>query len=180
MGSCVKIAHNNEPIANRRDSFPASVLLGSPRGQCSLRRGSPYTVRSIGEVRTLSAPVKRSVAILVRQGEAFLSTCRADDDDELPGVWGLPAGSYRGAESLDELILRIGRDKLGVSLRPLRKLASGRQSRERYILEMELWEAEMSGVPQHPEWRWATAPVLEPGAAQGSFCCRLALDAFKN
>ena len=128
----------------------------------------------------MSSPVKRSVAILIRNGDTFLSTRRADDDDELPGVWGLPAGSYRGSESLEELILRIGRDKLGVSLRPLRKLASGWQSRERYILEMELWEAELSGVPRHPEWRWATAPDLEPGAAHGSFCCRLALDSFKN
>ena len=128
----------------------------------------------------MSVPVKRSVATLVRKGDAFLFTRRPDNDDELPGVWGLPAGSYRGSESLEELILRIGRDKLGVSLRPIRKLASGRQARERYILEMELWETEMSGAPRHPEWRWGTAPDLEPGAVQGSFCCRLALDALKN
>jgi ADP-ribose pyrophosphatase YjhB (NUDIX family) len=128
----------------------------------------------------LSVPVKRSVAILVRNGETFLFTRRADEDDELPGVWGLPAGSYRGSESLEDLVLRIGRDKLGVSLRPLRMLGAGRQSRERYVLEMELWEAEMTGMPRHPAWRWATPPVLEPGAAQGSLCCRLALDAFKN
>ena len=128
----------------------------------------------------MSIPVKRSVAILVRNGDSFLSTRRADHDDELPGVWGLPAGTYRTSESLEELISRIGRDKLGVSLRPVRKLASGHQARERYILEMELWEAAMSGVPRHPEWRWAAAPALEPGAVQGSFCCRLALDALKN
>jgi ADP-ribose pyrophosphatase YjhB (NUDIX family) len=111
----------------------------------------------------MSIPVKRSVAVLIRNGNNFLSTRRADDDDELPGEWGLPAGSYRGSESLEDLIVRIGRDKLGVSLVPVRRLAVGRQERERYVLEMELWEAEMSGAPRHPQWRWAIGKSLEAG-----------------
>jgi hypothetical protein len=92
----------------------------------------------------------------------------------------LPAGSYRGLESLEDLVIRIGREKLGVSLIPVRQLAAGRQGRERYILEMELWEAEMSGEPRHPTWQWATANVLEPGNSQGSLCCRLALEILKS
>src|ERR1051325_8271136 len=97
--------------------------------------------------------VKRSVAVLIRNGDLLLAIRRADDDDELPGIWGLPAGSYRNSESLADLITRIGRDKLGVAeLRPIRKLREGKQQRAQYILEMELWEAEMSGTPQHPAW----------------------------
>jgi ADP-ribose pyrophosphatase YjhB (NUDIX family) len=122
----------------------------------------------------MSLPVKRSVAVLIRSGNNFLSTRRADDDDELPGVWGLPAGSYRGSESLEDLIARIGRDKLGVLLFPVRRLAAGRQERERYVLEMELWEAEMSGSPRHPAWQWTTGKSLEAGESQGSLCCWLA------
>ena len=128
----------------------------------------------------MTRPVKRSVAVLVRNGATFLSTRRPDDDDELPGVWGLPAGSYRGRESLEDLVTRIGREKLGVSLIPVRRVAAGRQVRERYILEMELWEAEMSGEPRHPAWQWATAKILEPGNSQGSLCCRLALETLKS
>jgi ADP-ribose pyrophosphatase YjhB (NUDIX family) len=128
----------------------------------------------------MSLPLKRSVAILIRSGNKFLSTRRPDDDDELPGVWGLPAGSYRQSETLEHVIARIGKDKLGVILIPLRKLAMGRQQRERYILEMELWEVEMSGTPRHPAWQWATATILESGKSEGSLCCRLALDALKN
>ena len=128
----------------------------------------------------MSLPIKRSVAVLIRNEDTFLSTRRSDDDDELPGVWGLPAGSYRESETLQDLIERIGRDKLEVMLRPIRKLAQGRQPRERYILEMELWEAEMLGAPHHPSWQWATAEILEPGKLQGSLCCRLALETIRN
>ena len=128
----------------------------------------------------MSLPIKRSVAVLIRNADTFLSTRRSDGDDELPGAWGLPAGSYRGSETLQDLIERIGKDKLEVALRPIRKLAQGRQPRERYILEMELWEAEMFGVPHHPSWQWATAENLEPGKLQGSLCCRLALETIRK
>jgi len=121
----------------------------------------------------MSLPVKRSVAVLIRNGDQFLSSRRADDDDELPGVWGLPAGSFRGAETLQDLVSRIGTEKLGVALIPVRKLAVGRQERERYVLEMELWETEMAGTPRHPAWKWATAETLRPGESQGSLCCKL-------
>jgi 8-oxo-dGTP diphosphatase len=128
----------------------------------------------------MSLPIKRSVAVLIRNGDRFLSTRRAEDDDELPGVWGLPAGSYRGAETLEDLVVRVGRDKLGVTLIPVRKLATGRQERERYVLEMELWEAEMAGVPRHPGWLWATTEILELGDSKGSLCCRLTLQQLKG
>lgn len=92
----------------------------------------------------------------------------------------MPAGSYQGSETLEDLVRRIGRDKLGVALIPIRKLAQGLQTRERYRLEMELWEAEMAGEPQHPAWQWADAQILKPGELQGSLCCRLALEALKS
>ena len=128
----------------------------------------------------MSRPLKKSVAILVRSGDRILSTRRSENDDELPGVWGLPAGSYRDSETLEDLVARIGSEKLSVALKPVRRLAQGRQERERYILDMELWEAEMSGEPRHPEWQWATAARLEPGELQGSLCCRLVLEALKS
>jgi len=128
----------------------------------------------------MSLPVKRSVAVLIRKDDLILATRRSEDDDELPGVWGLPAGSYRASERLEDLIQRIGRDKLRVLLIPIRKLAAGRQARPRYILEMELWEAEISGEPRHPAWRWAAAEVLRLGDSEGSLCCHLALEVVRS
>jgi 8-oxo-dGTP diphosphatase len=123
----------------------------------------------------VSLPVKHSVAVLVRNDDRILAIRRPDDDDELPGIWGLPAGSFRGGETVEDLIRRIGRDKLGVSLIPHRKLAGGAQDRTRYRLEMELWEAEMEGTPGVSRWQWTTLETLQPGSEQGSLCCRLAL-----
>ena len=120
-------------------------------------------------------PVKHSVAVLIRNGERILSIRRPDDDDELPGIWGLPAGTFRDSETLDDVIRRIGRDKLGVELRPANKLSAGTQSRLHYVLEMELWEGIMEATPSCPEWKWADPPILEPGQVRGSLCCDLAL-----
>src|SRR6266850_695094 len=120
-------------------------------------------------------PIKRSVAVMIFKDDRVLSIRRSDEDDELPGIWGLPAGTFRDAETINDLIMRIGRDKLGVELDPVRKLASGRQFRSQYLLEMDLWEATMKGTPVHPEWGWATIESLQPSAAAGSLCCELAM-----
>jgi len=78
-------------------------------------------------------------------------------------------------ESASDLIARIGNQKLGVVLTPVRKLAVGSQNRPAYLLQMELWEVAMDGIPIHPEHQWASDEVLNPGKAQGSLCCELAL-----
>jgi len=132
------------------------------------------TGRLVADISRMK-PVKRSVAVLVRNGDFIFSTRRPDDDDELPGVWGLPAGSFRGTETLQDLISRIGIEKLGVRLIPHRKLSQGRQERPAYLLQMELWEVTMEGVPVSSTFRWAPLDSLEPGAADGSLCCALAL-----
>ncbi len=123
----------------------------------------------------MSLPVKHSVAVLIRNGDRILAIRRPDDDDELPGIWGLPAGSYRPGETLEDLIRRIGRDKLHVLITPARKLEAGTQTRARYRLEMELWEAEIDGIPNGIQWEWTTLETLRAGREKGSLCCSLAL-----
>ena|ERR1043165_6939625 len=123
-------------------------------------------------------PVKRSVAVAVFNGEQVLSVRRPDDDDELPGVWGLPAGTLKAGETTEDLIRRIGREKLGTELKPIRLVNAGKQMRGHYLLEMELWEAAMeaSGFPRHRQWRWASIESLRKGAKAGSLCCELAVN----
>jgi hypothetical protein len=93
----------------------------------------------------------------------------------LPGVWGLPAGTIRGAETVEDVITRIGQDKLGVKLTAIRKVGFGTQDRPNYRLEMELWEVSMEGTPKYVEWQWASVDFLYPGMARGSLCCELAI-----
>jgi hypothetical protein len=88
----------------------------------------------------------------------------------------LPAGTCRGTETVEDVIHRIGRDKLGVTLKGVRKLSSGTQDRPDYRLEMELWEAAMEGIPTHQEWQWAKPDLLESGAKKGSLCCALGIN----
>ena len=125
----------------------------------------------------MSKPLKHSVAILIANGDSILAIRRPDDDDELPGIWGLPAGTCRNQETVEDVIVRIGREKLGVELVPQRRLASGSQVRPAYVLNMELWQASMSGVPRYPDWQWSSLDLLRPGAAAGSLCCELAIKA---
>jgi hypothetical protein len=123
----------------------------------------------------VAKPIKHSIAVLVRNRDLILTVRRPDNDDELPGVWGLPAGSFRNLESRNDLIARIGQQKLGVVLTPIRKLAEATQDRSTYQLQMELWEVSMEGTPSHPEFKWSSWEVLQPGMAKGSLCCELAL-----
>ena len=123
----------------------------------------------------MSVPVKHSVAVVIRRNGLILAIRRPDDETELPGIWGLPAGSFQPGESLEQLVLRIGRDKLGVQLKPIRMLAQGSQQRPAYRLQMELWEASMTGTPTHPAWKWSDLDVLKEGQTSGSLCCELAL-----
>ena len=123
----------------------------------------------------MSKPIKHSVALLIRNGDRLLALRRPDDDDELPGIWGLPAGSFRHSETLGDLIRRIGQEKLGVRLSPVQKIAEGVRDRPAYRLEMELWEAAMDGQPIVSNWQWASRELLKPGRDSGSLCCTLAL-----
>lgn len=118
---------------------------------------------------------KHSVAVVISKDNSILAIRRHDDDNELPGIWGLPAGTCRNDETVQDVIVRIGRQKLGVELKPERQLATGNQDRPEYLLYMELWEVSMTGIPSHPNWRWAPVDFLRSGAAAGSFCCELAL-----
>lgn len=120
-------------------------------------------------------PAKHAVAVLVLQEDRILAVRRPDDDDELPGIWGLPAGTCRGSETIEDVIRRVGRDKLGVILHPVRRLESGFQVRPSYRLNMELWEATMDGTPSRSQWQWAGLDLLQPGVAKGSLCCALAI-----
>ena len=131
----------------------------------------PLTATKMGSMN----PVKHSVAVMIFRNDDVLSIRRPLDDDELPGIWGLPAGTARGSETAGDVILRIGQQKLGVQLTPIRKLASGTQNRPKYRLEMELWEASMEGEPTCPEWQWAAVDLLRPGMEAGSLCCELGI-----
>lgn len=152
-------------------------------------------------------PAKRAVSFIVsrdrdpereerRGGDAgdprppgpLLVVRRPPDDEELPGLWGLPAGSLRPGEGWKEAVVRAGREKLGVELEPTALLAEGTTERADYVLHMRLYGARIvegapsvpqpvDGITQYTAWRWAPAARLREAADRGSLCSRLCLKA---
>ena len=61
---------------------------------------------------------------MIEGPEGLLLVRRPDDDENLPGVWGLPAVSLAAGESEEDAVRRAGRDKLGVELRARRARGS--------------------------------------------------------
>ncbi len=133
--------------------------------------------------------VRDAVAAAVRREDGLLLAVRRPDQpgEELPGVWGLPATTLDAGESPEDGVRRLGREKLGVELTPLRALAVGEQARERYSLRMTVYEASMAGEPRLPDQAagacgtlydaldWLPATSFREAAGRGSLCCRLLL-----
>ena len=131
-----------------------------------------------------------AVAAAVWRHGLVLAVRRPDEPgEELPGVWGLPATTLRAGEPPEAGVRRLGREKLGVALTPLRAVGEGEQPRTDYTLRMTVYEASMSGEPRlaerTPEAQqtlydaldWLPPESLHEGAAQGSLCCRLFVEA---
>jgi 8-oxo-dGTP diphosphatase len=134
---------------------------------------------------------KRSVALAIddpAQPGCVLIVQRPHDDEDLPGVWGLPAATLEPGESWHDAALRVGRDKLGVRLAIAGMLRGGSSERAGYTLEMRLYAAHIAagtphvpqqvpGITQYQAWRWGAAEELRPAADSGSLCSQLYLAA---
>ena len=127
--------------------------------------------------------MKRSISLVIEGPAGVLLVRRPDDDDSLPGVWGLPATSLSEGESEHDALLRAGREKLGVEVEPLRPV--GEETGE--LVSMRDWAARVvEGTPEVPQpgegtqyvsLRWGNAAELAPAARAGSLCARVLLRA---
>jgi 8-oxo-dGTP pyrophosphatase MutT (NUDIX family) len=116
---------------------------------------------------------------VIESPDGVLLVRRPDDDESLPGVWGLPAASLSGNESEEDAVRRAGREKLGVEVMPLQPIGTDGA--------MTDWEARIvEGSPsvpqtgpntQYAELRWGDPRDLVPAARQGSLCSRVLLRA---
>jgi ADP-ribose pyrophosphatase YjhB (NUDIX family) len=132
-------------------------------------------------------PLKRSVSLVIEGPAGVLLVRRPDDDDSLPGLWGLPAASLREGESEQEALARAGREKLGVDVEPLRVIGEEEAEHAGYRIAMRDWAARIvAGEPEVPqagegtqyvEWRWGDPAELAPAARAGSVCARVLLRA---
>jgi 8-oxo-dGTP diphosphatase len=129
---------------------------------------------------------EKAIAFVVydRDRKKVLAVKRPEED-ELAGVWGLPATSLKDGEAWEDAVIRAGKEKLGVRLEVKGMLNEGRLERQDYILYMKLYEARIAkGKPEVPQpfagtqyvaWKWAKPEELEYAASKGSLCSRLFL-----
>lgn len=132
-------------------------------------------------------PMKYAVSFVIPHdgGDRFLIVKRPEDDEDLPGYWGLPASSVTQGETYTDAVERAGKEKLGVTLEVTGFVGRGNIERDSYLLHMELFETGiMVGTPRVPqngdgtqyvEWRWGATTDLEEAARHGSLCCNLYL-----
>ena len=116
---------------------------------------------------------------MIEDPQGLLLVRRPDDDEDLPGVWGLPAVSLQPGESEEEAVRRAGRDKLGVEVEPIERVG-----RERTMTDWKVRiVAREPAVPQagphtqYTELRFGEPADLVPAARQGSLCSRVLLRA---
>ena len=127
--------------------------------------------------------MKRSISLVIEGPAGVLLVRRPDYDDNLPGVWGLPATSLRQGESEHDALLRAGREKLGVEVEPLRPV--GEETGD--LVSMRDWAVLIvDGTPvvpqpgegtQYVSLRWGNTAELAPAARAGSLCARVLLRA---
>jgi ADP-ribose pyrophosphatase YjhB (NUDIX family) len=136
------------------------------------------------------APVKHSVAVVVRaDDDTFLVVKRPDDpEDPLAGVWGLPAITLRDGEDERAAVVRTGRVKLGVELEVGARLGVKTAERDAYVLTLADYEATVAAgkvrVPQadasmtqYTEARFVRDPeILSEAAGKGSLCAQIFLE----
>ena len=133
-------------------------------------------------------PTTQSVAIVIKDEAArVLVVKRADHDDSLPGVWGLPAATIRGDETPEQAALRAAKDKLGVNVKVLRYIGDDTLDQGRHINHLREYEVEiLSGRPavpqrdqtvsQYADLTYTSDPtILFEAARQGSLCSRIYL-----
>ncbi|MBA3261763.1 MAG: NUDIX domain-containing protein [Thermoleophilaceae bacterium] len=132
-------------------------------------------------------PLKRSVSLIIEDTLGVLLVRRPDDDESLPGLWGLPAASLRQGEAEREALLRVGWEKLGVEVEPLWPIGDDEAERTDHRLVMRDWTARITAgepvVPQggegtqYVEWHWGDPTELMPAARAGFVCARVLLRA---
>lgn len=126
--------------------------------------------------------------VITDENNNFLAVKRADDpSDVLSNVWGFPAVTLRPSESHQEGALRIGIQKLGISIEMGEKIGDSTYDRKTHVLHLTDYQAKITnGIPvapqtdmsvsQYTECKFSNDPtILFEAARKGSQCTQLYL-----
>jgi ADP-ribose pyrophosphatase YjhB (NUDIX family) len=134
--------------------------------------------------------IKFAVAVALynpRNPEEVLAVKRPDTDNDLPGVWGLPAVVVKAGELPEDAVRRLGLEKLSTNIEPVSYIGIQHADRGDYDLILMDVRAELTGdepsVVQAPTMntkytaqQWTSDyAVFNEAAAKGSLCSRILL-----
>ncbi|MDY6777922.1 MAG: NUDIX hydrolase [Candidatus Nanohaloarchaea archaeon] len=133
--------------------------------------------------------MKQAVALVVYRDdthEQVLSVLRPEDDDDHPGMWGLPATSLRDDEDWLDAVHRAAQKKLGVQVVSGELVSEGEQEREDYTIVLRNYRVSINGDPDvdqdadgttYEDWTWKPVSAMQETAEEGdSLCTSLLLD----
>ncbi|TSC80763.1 MAG: hypothetical protein G01um101429_72 [Parcubacteria group bacterium Gr01-1014_29] len=140
-------------------------------------------------------PLKFAVAVVIRSidRKMLFVVQRPPDDDEFPDMWGLPSASAKRGELPEEVVRRIGREKLNVELTPNWFLGVKYAERTNYklilmdmcadiaegALNVRIANVRNRAVPgtKYVDWRWVEGlDILKEAASRGSICSQILLE----
>lgn len=135
-------------------------------------------------------PFKEAVSlVIIDKDNNFLAVKRPDNpNDDIAGVWGLPAVVLQEGESHEEAAKRIGRQKLGIEIEVGDKIGDSTHDRKTYVLHLTDYKAKiLQGIPKAPqndnsvtqytECKFLNDPqLLIPAARKGSQCTQIFLE----
>jgi len=125
-------------------------------------------------------PIKDAVSVVIKNNEGkVLFALRSKYIDSDPSTWSLPSYFVKEGETFEETVVRIGRDKLGVELKPGKMLIEGKKDRGDFILFMHDFETEIiSGIPScvwkhYTQLKWEDPVIQLKNMTKMGECCRL-------
>lgn len=135
--------------------------------------------------------MKRAVALAIYEDgsrDRILSVLRPEDDEDHPGMWGMPATSLGDGESWEDAVHRAADEKLGLEVRIKEMLSEGAQERKDYDIVLRNYEVEITGgepdvdqedveSTKYEDWEWKPVEEMQETAEEGdSLCTSLLLD----
>ena len=139
----------------------------------------------------ITKPIKTAIAVFLRNPNnksQFLIVKRPPDDESLPNVYDLPAGSIKDGELPEQVVYRVGVEKLSTEIKPTKFIGAKFIDRDSYVLILMDIEAELVGREpnvtvadtantKYVDQLWTNDYTrLIEAAGKGSLCSQIILD----
>jgi ADP-ribose pyrophosphatase YjhB (NUDIX family) len=127
-------------------------------------------------------PTKYVVALVILNDKGELFVVKRPAEGELPNIWGLPATVLKEGELPEKGTKRVGREKLGCKIKPVKFIGAAVQERKDGFMhlfdyqvkivkgEPDVYKAKTKGTKYINQMWVKDFNVIMDGAKKGSLC----------